>query len=274
MKKPRGESAFDQFYSSLWAERWPSVKAHLQAEKPKVSLFSTLNGESGIRRLGSNDYLIDPASLLVAAQLTVVGTDSILDLCAAPGGKSLALIAFSEGSGRYLLNEYSENRRARLLRVLKEHLSDDVLARVEVKGWNGERFGLKFARQFNKVLVDVPCSGERYQLSHPEKLKEWSIKSSKSLAIRQHSLLCSGFECLKPGGRLVYATCSLSRLENEEVIRKFLKKRSKQGALLKPAASPRLAILPKLAPAEFGDYILPDENSSMGPLYFAVIERT
>jgi 16S rRNA C967 or C1407 C5-methylase (RsmB/RsmF family) len=267
----KGKEGFETYYSQVWLDRWLGLKDLLLQDKVRLSLAVALRSTGFEVEQGVAEYQMDPASIAVALALGGVPEGDHLDLCAAPGGKSLAVILLAGGRGRFVLNELSENRRFRLLRVIKEHLPESWLKQIEVKGGAGERFGLKYKESFDRVMVDVPCSGERYQLKHPEQIAKWSKKSSSSLAVRQLSLLCSGFDCLKPGGRLVYATCSLSPLENDQVVKKLLKKR--ETAFCVQSSNPKSALDLVIESTEHGSQILPDLNAGAGPIYFSVIEK-
>ncbi len=92
---------------------------------------------------------------------------------------------------------------------------------------DASRWGLSKTEEFDRILVDAPCSGERHLLKKPLELARWSLKGSKGLVVRQHALLCSALDCLKPGGRLVYSTCSIQPAENDGVIERL--KKSREG---------------------------------------------
>lgn len=303
-KKSRdGLQEFEDFYQDLFKDRWPALQAALRQPERQVlrrNRFSNADFsrfedfekfsdqawwqtlESGARpdrdELGLLDvYVMDPASLAPALALDVQPGDQVLDVCAAPGGKSLvlaeALWAQGETGGVLIANDLSPDRRERLIKVLQQYVPREVREeKLFVRGQDGAQFGLKQPETFDRILLDAPCSGERHLLENPEELSQWSRRRSEGLAARQYSLLCGAWLALAPGGRLVYSTCALSELENDGVLRKFLKKK-KEATLVAEMPGDLPQELLKLAEqTEFGWRFLPDRGH-IGPIYFAIIEK-
>lgn len=218
-------------------------------------------------------YVMDPASLIVAMALEPESSDDILDMCAAPGGKSLAIaesMSLKAGGvpeGSLTSNEFSEARRERLMRVLHEYIPREQRLFIHVKGQDGNQYGLKKPDSYDRVLADVPCSGERHLLENQKELLLWTEKRTKNLAVRQYSLLSSAWLATKTGGRIVYSTCSISDQENDAVVAKLIKKRKPE--ILRPDFLNDFSFLEK---TEFGYQILPD-NCGFGPMYFSVIQK-
>lgn len=248
--KPHGAEAFELHFAERFAERWEQLKIALVGE-------SSYAVPSGLIK----DYFMDPASVLAGQLLDVQPGDRVLDLCAAPGGKSLVLATALCGKGQLVSNEPSDARRARLHRVLEEHLSPEMHQVCKVTGRDGTLYGRMEPDAFDKVLCDVPCGTEAHVLNSPEHLREWTPSRSKNLAIRQFALLCAGFDCLRSGGSLVYSTCSLSNEENDDVCRKLLKKRT---GFQWQNLSEHMG-----QDTEFGKWILPDQFPGQGPIYMA-----
>lgn len=174
------------------------------------------------------------ASQLVAPILAPRPGERVLDLCAAPGGKAAHLAVWMEDRGELVANEKSR-RRAFKLRALLE-AQGVRCARVVVGP--GERFGRLAPASFDRVLVDAPCSGEgRFRLDDPESLADWKPAKVKRLAVEQERLLLAGLRALRPGGRLVYSTCTLSVRENERVVARALA-RFEGAARVVPLAAP------------------------------------
>jgi len=211
-------------------------------------------------------YIMDPASVMVARALEVQSGDRVLDMCAAPGGKSLILIEALAEDGEIFCNDLSPERRERLKKVIQQYVPRSIRDRVWVTGKDGVQFGLKEAGTFDRVLLDAPCSGERHVLENPTAQKEWSPRRTEHLATRQYSLLSAALLALKPGGRVVYSTCSISPDENDGVIKKLLKKKKDEVKLLEAP----LGVGGERT--EFGVAYMPD-RSGFGPLYFAVVEK-
>lgn len=217
-------------------------------------------------------YKMDPASYIVARALDVQHEDIVLDLCAAPGGKSLVLAEALNGTGQLISNEYSNARRERLTRVIKEYVPFEIRQNIFVQGKDGNAFGLHYKETFDRILADVPCSGERHLLENSQEFSEWTKRRSENLAIRQYSLLSSAYLACKKQGRIVYSTCSISPLENDHVVAKLVKK--KDVKLVRPDWIDQIAFVEK---TDFGYCILPDTKvgdvSGLGPMYFSVIEK-
>lgn len=217
---------------------------------------------------------MDPASVIVAKALQVCGSDAVLDLCAAPGGKSLVLaedmfFSAENVTGMLISNEYSESRRERLLKIFQNYIPKEHRQFITVKGLDGNQYGLRMPDAFDKVLADVPCSGERHLFENASELKLWSEKRTKNLAVRQYSLLSSAWLTCKAGGRIVYSTCSISNIENDEVVKKLVKKRQASILQLPSDISKNLPFLEK---TDLGYQILPD-RTGFGPMYFSVIQK-
>ncbi|MAV55544.1 MAG: hypothetical protein CMJ28_06265 [Phycisphaerae bacterium] len=156
-------------------------------------------------------------SVRVAPELQPSPGDRVLDLCAAPGSKAGHLGWMMKNQGELVVNEQSRIRSQRLRRNLKLMNID-----ATVLTGPGESLGRRLGPTFDRVLVDVPCSGTgRVWLGDPKTWAEWSPRAVKRLAKLQRMLLHSGLAALKPGGTLVYSTCSLLEDENEAVIQKI-----------------------------------------------------
>lgn len=280
---------FDIFFQSVYGERWPAIrqalsKAPIQVlranlfQKPETIGFMPfeklkncyLRPENHVLTKNNDNfyefYAMDPASVLVASALECQPDENILDMCAAPGGKSL-ILAESMGSGSLISNEMSDGRRERLLRVFHEYIPKEKRLFITVKGLDGNQYGLRFKDEFDRVLADVPCSGERHLLENPKEFALWTKRRSENLAIRQYSLLSSAWLAVKTGGRIVYSTCSISPIENDQVVAKLVKKR--QVEILRPEYLDDYNFLEK---TEYGYQVLPD-SCGFGPMYFSVIEK-
>jgi 5-methylcytosine rRNA methyltransferase NSUN4 len=257
---------FEDYFKSVYKDRWPAIFSALKIETKHVqrpnSFFKT---DSEILQF----YKMDPASILVARALEVSENEKILDLCAAPGGKSLILAEALNSTGELISNEFSNSRRERLVRVFKEYIPMNLRTNIFVKGQDGNQFGLKMPDHFDGVLADVPCSGERHLLENKSEFEKWTIRRSQNLAVRQFSLLSSAWLTCKPTGRIVYSTCSISPIENDDVIRKLVKRREVQ--ILRPDFLNSISDV-NLEKTEFGYQILPDV-SGCGPMYFSVMRK-
>lgn len=284
---------FDEHFARIYGPRWPAllealVKPERQILRPNLFLEKrdSVQAESCAflpgcfwkpegYKLEKNGlghysyYVMDPASVIVAFALEAQPAEQILDMCAAPGGKTLVIAeALANNDDSTLVsNEYSDGRRERLTRVLHEYIPKEKRLFIHAKGLDGNQYGLRQPDVFDRVLADVPCSGERHLLENATELAEWSVRRTKNLAVRQYSLLSSAWLAVKVKGRIVYSTCSISSDENDAVVAKLLKKRRPQ--ILRPSILDSFEFLEK---TEHGYQILPD-RCGFGPMYFSVIEK-
>jgi 16S rRNA (cytosine1407-C5)-methyltransferase len=247
-------AAFEGYYQTLYRGRWEQLRESLLAETGSV-----LYGE-GLAK----PYRLDYASVLAARSLRIPEAGAeILDACAAPGGKTL-VIAGRLGTGRLLANELSSQRRRRLLAVLDEYLGAEKRALVRVSGFDAAAAGARRSEwgRFDGIILDAPCSSERHVLGDPAALSQWTPARPRLLAKRQWSLLSAAFLLLKPGGSLVYATCSINPGENDGVAGRLPEKYG-------DAALPDPPDFTEGEPARYGRMILPDTCGGRGPMYVA-----
>lgn len=252
-------SDFFDFYSKHYGDRWPLLLEALFKESHPIELrySDTLQ-----------PYFLDEASQFAATCLDVQPGMSVLDMCAAPGGKSLVLASALAGQGSLQCNDRSPERRVRLQHVLENSLPADWISIIKVTGYDASRFGLHCKGQYDRILLDAPCSSERHVVQSPKHLEQWSLNRTKRLSIEQGSLLASAVDALAPGGCLIYSTCALSPFENDVVVQKILKKRKENIRVVN--------ISPSIAGAEltqFGVHILPDRSEGRGPIYCAKLEK-
>ena len=261
MKKQKlsGPSGFDRFYSDLIGPRWQVLREALLAPPKYTELGLPLK----------KSYFLDEASVHAAAALETGADDIVLDMCAAPGGKTLVIAEKISGAGKLVANDRSASRRARLLRVLDEHLDTTLRSKITVTGHDARRWGMYQQNIYDRILLDIPCSSERHILGSQKHLERWSEARTRNLASQAYAFLVSGINALKPGGTLLYCTCSISDLENDEVIRKFLKKKKNSAIVVEPAITPE-----KIGePTEFGLKIWPDTAEGSGPIYYAILRK-
>ncbi len=163
-------------------------------------------------------YIQEASAQTPADRLPVEAGDRVLDMCAAPGGKSTQLAGKLAGTGFLVSNDYSLPRARALLRNLEMTGADNFLVLNEEPA----RIAEKFPGFFDKVLVDAPCSGEGMFRKNPAAAADWSPEKVEKLAVLQGQILDSAYRCLKPGGLLLYSTCTFSAEENEGSIAAFL----------------------------------------------------
>ena len=165
-------------------------------------------------------YLQEPSAMAPAALLNARPGERVLDLCAAPGGKSTQLAGAMEGRGLLVCNEIHP-KRAQILSGNIERLG---FANTLVLNETPSRLAKRFPGWFDRVLVDAPCSGEGMFRKEAAALTDWSVETVRMCAARQLDILLDAARMLRPGGRLVYSTCTFAPEENEGVIAAFLEK--------------------------------------------------
>jgi len=166
-------------------------------------------------------YIQNLSSIFAAQVLGVQPGEEVLDLAAAPGGKTLVLAAAMENRGRIAAVEAVKSRFFKLKNNIELHGATLVDCYLK----DGRQVGYKVPERFDRVLLDAPCSSEsRFYTKDPDSYRYWSEKKVKEMQRKQKKLLRSALMALKPGGTLVYSTCSYSPEENEVVVDKALKK--------------------------------------------------
>jgi len=165
-------------------------------------------------------YLQEPSAMLPAAVLNPQPGEKVLDLCAAPGGKTTQLALRMKGQGLLVCNEPVPKRAQILSRNVERMGITNALVVSSLpaplaKRWPGG---------FDAIQVDAPCSGEGMFRRHPETRAEWNEDSPAGCAKRQAEILDSAAEMVRPGGRIVYSTCTLNSVENEETVEVFCKR--------------------------------------------------
>ena len=163
-------------------------------------------------------YLQEPSAMAPAGLLDVRPGMKVLDLCAAPGGKTTQLAAALAGKGLLVCNEINPKRA----KILARNIERLAVANALVLNEHPQRLEDRFNRFFDRVLVDAPCSGEGMFRKEEAAVTDWSPEIVEMCADRQVEILRSAAKLLKPGGRLVYSTCTFAPAENEGTISRFL----------------------------------------------------
>jgi len=160
------------------------------------------------------------ASMLPVIILSPKPGEKILDIGAAPGSKTTQMAQLMENKGKIMANDISRER----IKILKKNIKRLGIKNVRVNLGDGQTLGRKYSEKFDKALIDSPCSSEGIIRYKPHKLIEWSLQKLHTLTRIQKKLLESGFNALKPGGVLIYSTCTYGVEENEAVIDCLLRK--------------------------------------------------
>ena len=237
MKSYLGEKEFDDFFSSFDNdERYHSLRVNT-LKCNKTDLKSKLlyiekevpweeNGfyyedaqpgkhpyhEAGLY------YIQEPSAMAPVHFLDPRPGEKILDLCAAPGGKTTQIASYMDGEGILVTNEINRDR-AKILSLNVERLG---IKNALVLNEDSAHLSEVFEGYFEKILVDAPCSGEGMFRKNDNAGDEWSLDNVRACAVRQKEILSNAAKMLLPGGRLVYSTCTFSADENEETIFEFL----------------------------------------------------
>ncbi|MDE5589819.1 MAG: RsmF rRNA methyltransferase first C-terminal domain-containing protein [Acetatifactor sp.] len=163
-------------------------------------------------------YIQEPSAMAPAELLDVNPGDKVLDLCAAPGGKSTQLAAKLKGKGILICNEIHPARA----KILSENVERMGIRNACVTNETPERLLAGFPEYFDRILVDAPCSGEGMFRKNEDACEEWSPENVMMCAARQDEILDCAARMLRPGGRLVYSTCTFATQEDEGSVERFL----------------------------------------------------
>ncbi|XP_072477776.1 tRNA (cytosine(34)-C(5))-methyltransferase, mitochondrial isoform X6 [Notamacropus eugenii] len=221
-------------------------------------------------------YLLNAASLLPVLALELQNGERILDMCAAPGGKSVALLqcAFP---GYFHCNEYDTLRSRWLKQTLESFIPRPMANIIKVSELDGREIGDTQPEMFDKVLVDAPCSNDRSWLFSSDIQKaSCRLNQRRELPLMQIELLRSAIKALRPGGSLVYSTCTLSKAENIDVINQILNSHSNIIPVdmkeIASAWSHEFTFAP--SGQEYGLLVLPDKGKAWGPMFVAKLKKS
>ncbi|MDO5396713.1 MAG: RsmF rRNA methyltransferase first C-terminal domain-containing protein [bacterium] len=158
-------------------------------------------------------YFQEPSAMCAASALPIDEGDFVLDLCAAPGGKSTHVGAKLKNTGLLVANEIVRSRAE----ILSSNIERMGLTNTVVTNESPDRLAEKYPGFFDKIIVDAPCSGEGMFRKEPQAVTEWSLEHTLSCGERQKNILSSALQMLKPGGMLMYSTCTFAPAENEKI---------------------------------------------------------
>lgn len=269
----KGKEGFEEYYSQLFGSRWEAIKAAFPKENQSVEYKIPGSIKS---------YFLDSASVLAALCLPVKGAESILDLCAAPGGKTLVLASRMDSDATLFSNERSGDRKHRLDVVVSECLPEDISSRIKTSCSDGSTWCKRQQECFERILLDAPCSSERHVYLDSKYLNEWSKARVKTVSMEQWALLSNAYRLLSVDGILLYSTCALAPDENDKMIEKLVNKFNKDNTNfeLLPMNPDVNEIkdfvditIPGVEKTEYGFQILPDVQNGAGPIYFSIIHK-
>ena len=165
-------------------------------------------------------YIQEPSAMAPAAYLDAQPGEKILDLCAAPGGKSTQIAAAMRGEGLLISNEIHPARA----KILSENIERMGIRNAMVTNESPQSLAKVFEAYFDRIMVDAPCSGEGMFRKNADACDEWSPENVVLCAERQAELFACAASRLRPGGRMAYSTCTFAPEENEGTISQFLAK--------------------------------------------------
>lgn len=221
-------------------------------------------------------YGQEAISMLPVMILDPKPNEKILDMCAAPGSKTTQIAQIMKNTGLVVANEVSQKR----IRALISNLARLGVMNTVISNEPGQKIGYLMPNQFDRVLVDAPCSLEGTFRNTPKALLDWKISKIKRLAQLQKGLINSAYKCLKTNGVLVYATCTFAPEENEAVVDYLLKKYP--DVTCEPIIVPNLKVrsaIQKWGRIKFNSQIkntiriYPQDNDTEG-FYVAKIRKT
>ncbi len=163
-------------------------------------------------------YIQEPSAMAPAGLLEARPGEKVLDLCAAPGGKTTQLAAAMKGLGLLVSNEIHPARA----KILSENVERMGISNCLVTNETPQKLSEVFADYFDRILVDAPCSGEGMFRKNEEAAEEWSPENVRMCAERQDGILDCAARLLRAGGRLVYSTCTFAPAEDEGTVARFL----------------------------------------------------
>jgi len=301
-------SAFDRYRPLL--DDWPAFRASLRRPLPVTAWTNTLRTtpvalqrwlrrdgfdprplgwcpeafrlQADVRHGDSLAYLAgwyhvqEEVALLPVQLLAALPGEAVLDLCAAPGNKTAQLAVALRNRGTLIANDRSAGR----LNILRTTLARLGLLNVTVTSTDASRFPLS-AGPFDRVLADVPCSAEGTVRKYPRVAFHSNLENSRRLARVQQSILSQAVRCCKPGGRIVYATCTFAPEENEAVVAEVLRRFADEDLRLIPTRLPGFRTTPGLTSWEDQAFpptlrhahrIWPHQNDT-GGFFIAVLQK-
>ncbi|KAM8850932.1 5-cytosine rRNA methyltransferase NSUN4 [Spinachia spinachia] len=227
-------------------------------------------------------YLMDAASVLPCLALNIREGHNVLDLCAAPGGKTLALLQ-TQSIGFLCLNDASVSRTLRLRKVLNSYIPKSLLTdqNLRITSFDGTKWGDFERNTFDRVLVDVPCTTDRHSLMEGENniFSKSRTGERRRLPQLQLELLMAGIASACPGGEILYSTCTLSQIQNQSVVEQAIHlARENQGINLQVVdLRPLTHMLGKtfhFAPdLQLGEMVIPHLAANFGPIYMCKLRR-
>lgn len=165
-------------------------------------------------------YMQEPSAMAVGVLAQPIAGERVLDLCAAPGGKSTHLASQMAGQGLLVANEINKKRA----QILSENIERMGIKNAVVTNETPEKLAKKFPAFFDRIVVDAPCSGEGMFKKEAQAIDQWSLANIELCAKRQKDIMTEAVKLLKPGGTMIYSTCTFAPEENEGTINWLLER--------------------------------------------------
>ncbi len=254
--KLSGKDLFDEYYSTQYRDRWTILREALKENKNSMVSIPGLN----------EPYYLDQSSMETADRLPISEGMAVLDMCAAPGGKTLILAKKLRGKGKLISNDRSPDRRMRLSKVINASLTDEEKAIIRITGFDSSSWGVYEKDVYDAILLDAPCSSERHVINDTSHLDIWSPNRPKRLAVTQYAMLSSALIAAKKGGYILYSTCSINDNENEKIIEKLFKRHSNEVSEIP-------VDIPYGEKRSHGMIVLPDTSAGRGPMYLCLLKK-
>uniref|UniRef100_A0A1A8LLG8 5-cytosine rRNA methyltransferase NSUN4 n=1 Tax=Nothobranchius pienaari TaxID=704102 RepID=A0A1A8LLG8_9TELE len=227
-------------------------------------------------------YLMDAASILPCLALDVQEGHTVLDLCAAPGGKTLALLQTQ--LIRYLcINDSSMSRTSRLRKVLHSYVPKQFLTdeNLRITSFDGTMWGEMERETFDRVLVDAPCTTDRHSLMEDDNniFSKSRTGERRGLSQLQLELLLAGIAAARPGGEIVYSTCTLSQNQNLSVVEQAVHLAQEKHGIqlqvvsLKPLVQKFRNTFHFAPELHLGEMVIPHLAANFGPIYLCKLKR-
>ncbi|MBZ2405178.1 RsmB/NOP family class I SAM-dependent RNA methyltransferase [Liquorilactobacillus hordei] len=201
-------------------ENYKDIEYPLDSPVPYVSTgyYGSVSGKSLEHQTGYV-YSQEPSAMYVAEVGDIQPGEVILDLCAAPGGKSTQIATKLDNKGLLVTNEINRKRAG----ILAENIERIGAKNVVILNESPQKIAQKITNYFDKIFVDAPCSGEGMFRKDPDAMKYWHKDYPAECATRQREILTEAMKMLKPGGELIYSTCTFAPEEDEQIIEWLLK---------------------------------------------------
>ncbi|MCT6822329.1 MAG: RsmF rRNA methyltransferase first C-terminal domain-containing protein [Apilactobacillus sp.] len=223
-QKLMGDDA-DSFFKSLDQETNPGyrvnpLKEYVVPENDKDSIdycqygyYGDVNGKSVEHQSGAI-YSQEPSAMYVGEVADITPGDYVLDLCASPGGKTTHVASYMQNQGLLVTNEIDYKRA----KVLVENVERFGIRNALILNENPNNLAKHFPRFFDKILIDAPCSGEGMFRKNNDAINYWNADYPVECAIRQKEIIEQAVKMLKPGGKIIYSTCTFAPEEDEQIV--------------------------------------------------------